>query len=244
MPVYFCIWCPLGHLCTKKGKVLCKFTDEQKTRSFLFNHLVASPYHSMPEEEARQTAESAEVQEEVWDDDDADLVVKGEEEEDATVQSPQDDEEEELQDQQAVGVKFARFGEPGDKGGNKGKGKWKGKGKGKGKGKTFLSKDDIAGAVAQGVQLALSSASSASSSSTVLATIARQPQAEKNIKLRRSSLQSAIDHMRRGEASARQAARISSAAADAFNAEAGSMAEARAHLQDILALGAEPDIVP
>ena len=34
-------------MCSKKGKMLCKFASEEQTRSFLFNHLVSSPYHSM-----------------------------------------------------------------------------------------------------------------------------------------------------------------------------------------------------
>lgn len=57
--------CPLGEQCSKKGGILCKKLDELDVRDAVAWHLQASPYHELAEDEARNMADSMEI--ESWD---------------------------------------------------------------------------------------------------------------------------------------------------------------------------------
>ena len=57
----FGIVCPLGSQCKKGGSNLCKKETEEAARAFLVNHLKASSYHELTQQEAEETAMAAEV---------------------------------------------------------------------------------------------------------------------------------------------------------------------------------------
>lgn len=68
--VQFASYCPLGDVCSKRGKRLGTFLDEDAARLRIKDHLVTSSYHYMTEMEATDLANSCDtievVEEPVW----------------------------------------------------------------------------------------------------------------------------------------------------------------------------------
>jgi len=167
MPTWFAIWCPLGDVCTKRGRQIARHDSEDKVRAALINHLACSPFHAdLSDEDRRQWTATAHV--EVWDEEqEVEVAVKAElneedqqeEEEQTKVDSPSGSE---ADTRPAKWVRRSDWDEGKSKGskGFKGEGKsksskgkgwgWKGKNLGKG-----ISKDDLTSAVASGVAIAL-----------------------------------------------------------------------------------------
>lgn len=224
MPTYFAIWCPRGDECTKKGKMLCKFADEQKTRSFLFNHLVSSPYHGLTEDDARAYAENADIEQ--WNEEDA------EEPEVKDEMLEQDEVVDEDDDGEPWGKRF--------KGSSKGKGKGKDKnykGKGKGKGIKGMTKDDISSAVASGLEQGLAriaQAQGAASSAIMPAQTPASAMISDSITISKTTLLRICDHLQRAEDTCMQSARVAQAAVNVFEREGQNLNAARQALQGIL----------
>ena len=203
--------------------MLCKFAQEDQTRDYLANHLMSSPYHNMDEEEAKQHATAAYIEE--WEEEPS-TEVKEEGVEHDPEQDFEDGEEELEHDEQGP-AKFARKG----KGKGKSKGKPKGKGKSKGtKGGMLMTKEDIASAVAAGVQQGVAQMQGSTSSSSSAIVPARSAGGGLN----KSKLQDAIQHIERAEAASKQAARMCQAAIQAFEAEGRNFNQARIALATIL----------
>ena len=67
-PVLVTIWgsyCPLGYQCKKGNQCMCKKESLEAAKRFLVNHLMMSPYHGLDEQQARDLAETANI--ESWD---------------------------------------------------------------------------------------------------------------------------------------------------------------------------------
>ena len=243
MPTWYAIWCPRGDECTKRGRMLCKFDDEEKTRSFLFNHLVSSPYHQLGDEEATQLARETAI--EAWDELEdsvdpgqglADQEVKEEEgAEQEVVDDEYPDEQEYPPSDEPPDKKFKGSGKPkGCKGkDSKGKGK-KAKGKGKNKG---ITRDEISSAVAAGMEQGLArlmerqgaSSSSQPSSAIVQADLGLSD----TVTISKSALGRICDCLQRAEDTCTSSARVAQAAVTVFEREAKNLQTARQVLQSI-----------
>ena len=68
--VQYACFCPLGDACSKRGKRLGTFPDEESARTRIKEHLVSSSYHYMSEEDALDMSNSCDtievVEEPVW----------------------------------------------------------------------------------------------------------------------------------------------------------------------------------
>lgn len=59
-------YCPMGDLCSKKGRTLGGFWSEARARDAIFTHLRNSPYHGLSKDEAMDAADVSELQCHDW----------------------------------------------------------------------------------------------------------------------------------------------------------------------------------
>lgn len=72
-------YCPCGTECSKGNATLGGFWSEQRAREAVFTHLTCSPYHKMPEGEAKELADSAEIMQHEWEEgaeEDEDITIR------------------------------------------------------------------------------------------------------------------------------------------------------------------------
>ena len=238
MVLMWAIWCPLGDECKKGNKMVAKARSEKEVRDRLLAHLYgAPPHHDLSEEERKDWTARAETKtwEEEWEE-------EKEQEQEAAEPEEQEEEVAEPEPKRFKGK---------DKGKGKSKEKSKGKGSGKGKDKGAIGKGPvvmpaqaaIANAVASGVQQALALLPSGQGQGQgqeqgqwqgqEQGQGQGQGQRHDKVLISRARLQECADHLGRAEAAARQAARISSAAANAFEQEANNLQSVRISIEGV-----------
>lgn len=215
MPTIYAVWCPRGFECSKGGKLLAKGPCEVNVNDRLLQHLMNAPGHArLTEAEAKDIAYGAELT--AWD---KEYDQEGEEE------------------QVPIGAKRRRIEASHSA--------------------PSLDQDaltDVAAAVALGIQEGVATSLQMTGRETLLkakhpgappplrleeaavvSSTATSSTGMEYVSLPRTVVQTMMDHLTRAEHAARTAGRISSTAANAFDAEANSIAATRGHLEAFLA---------
>lgn len=210
MALVYAIWCPRGEVCKKGGRMLAKADSEEGVRERLRCHLHGSPSHDLSAEEIEQIVAETEVVTWLAGADDEQPAKKGRWSGSAA----------------PIGNTSQRWTPPPQH-----------------QQQQAASQSDeydldrrehaiIADAVAEGVRRAVTSAGS-SGDGAILATRPTLATGGGTVTMSMSTLRSVIDTLGRAEHATRHAARLSQAAANAFEAEALNIASAKATIEAI-----------